>query len=239
MRILLQLRVFLALLISILGFAAHAQDVPPLTGEELKEFLGPVSPNLIRWTKQPMIDFQLYNGDPVPPVSGHIGFYVGSAPHPEYAPNSSIVRGHLGKYSVKWHRWNEDGQVKQEAVIYMRWFQVVDIWISGRQASDVEKLASIVSQLPLFNEKPTPPIPEMNNRADELLDTHPSLNWAVILCVPALFLIGVWLFNRRLRRLVPKLSGRMARLMIYSIGFFFLVAALLWFFAPIPFSCRQ
>ena len=43
----------------------HAEDAKPLVAKELAEFLGPESPQAFRWTKNTMIDFDLYNGEAI------------------------------------------------------------------------------------------------------------------------------------------------------------------------------
>jgi hypothetical protein len=213
---------------------ALAQEVPPLAGKELSEFLGPVSPDVVRWTKSCGLDFVVYNGEALPPLKGHVGFYVGSAPSPEHPANAAIVYGRLGKYPAKWHRWNDAGQIKQQALIYMRWFQVVDIWMDAPQQSDLDQLSTIVARLPIFNEKPKSPIVD-DTLADELLDTHPSLFWAVLSSVPVFFLVGLWLVAHRLRKRQQKLSHRASWLASYCLVFLMLTVGILWVCAPKPF----
>jgi len=110
----------------------------------------------------------------------------------------------------------------------MRWYRQVDIRIAGPRQSDVDQLTAIVSQLTLFNKKPDP-FPPGENGIEETVDTHPSLFFSIVLAGPALFLLGFWVFKRRLRRRHPKLSRRMLGLFAYSLAFFLCFAAG-WFF---------
>ena len=203
----------------------RAQDVQPLSGHELAEFLGPVSPNVVRWTKQSLIDFELYNGEAVPPLSGRIAFYRGAHPNPEHPADSTIVRARLGIYPTKWYRWTEDGWTRQQALIRMRWYQQIDIRISAPRQTDFDQLISIASQLPLFNKTPER-FPPGESIFDEVIDTHLSLYYGILLLGPVFFLIGFWLLQRRLRQPYPKLSRRLMLMTVYSIVLFICFVAL-------------
>ena len=66
----------LALLLS--TYAAGAKPMPP---KELAEFLGPVSPKTIAWTKTVGSDFDAYYGRAMPPLSGTVNIHIGGWPH--------------------------------------------------------------------------------------------------------------------------------------------------------------
>src|SRR5438045_6261195 len=83
---------------------AHSQEARPLTGQELSDFLGPVSPNVIRWTRTQSMDFELFNGEAISPLSGRLYFYLGGHPDFQREPNSTPVSGRLGIFRVKWYR---------------------------------------------------------------------------------------------------------------------------------------
>ena len=205
--------------------AVYAQEAPPLSGQELSDFLGPVSPNLIRWTREQSIDFELFNGEAMPPLSGHVYFYLGGHPDFQREPNSTPVNGQLGKHRVTWYRsLGENGSIVQHALLHLNWYWRVDIWIRGPKQSDVDQLIGIVSNLPLFNGKP-PPTLLGDSVVDDLLDAHVSLYLLLVFCAPALFLVGFWLLKRRLRRFDSKLSRRLSWLLTYSFGCFLLLAA--------------
>jgi len=79
----------------------------PLAGEELKHFLSCLS-DVIRWTKQSLIDFSCTMGTSCATL-WHIAFYVGAHPNPEHEPNGK--KGYqrtLGIYPVKWYRWTTE-----------------------------------------------------------------------------------------------------------------------------------
>ena len=77
---------------------AQLPQPQPLTGKELGDFLGPVSPEAFRWSKYALVDFGLYNGEAKPPLAGHVAFYLGG--HPDFKPavNSSRTKARLGRY---------------------------------------------------------------------------------------------------------------------------------------------
>lgn len=136
----------------------HAEDAKPLVAKELAEFLGPVSPQAFRWTKDTMIDFDLYNGEAIPPLSGHVGFYLGGHPQElRREPGSTTVKGRLGIFPVKWLRTVlNDGSISQRALVYLDDYWHVDIWISAKRQADLDRLIVSVSQLPTFTKKPKP-----------------------------------------------------------------------------------
>ncbi len=132
-------------------------DPQPIPPDELTEFLGPVSPDAIRWTRYSLIGFQLYNGEAISPLSGHVGFYVGS--YPDFKPdaNSTTARGRLGIFPVKWYRSKaDDGSFSQHALVRLDDVWKVDIKFTAKQQADVDRLVSVVSQLPLLTKKPKP-----------------------------------------------------------------------------------
>lgn len=82
----------LALLLATSAMAPRAAQAEPFSGDALKEFLGPVPSEIIDWEKQPAIDFELYNGVARAPLSGKVGFYLGTAPNFKPPSNSTVVK---------------------------------------------------------------------------------------------------------------------------------------------------
>jgi hypothetical protein len=143
---------FFALLLS-----AHAEGGKPMPPKELAEFLGPVSPKVIEWTKTIGPDFDAYYGRTMPPLSGTVNIHIGGWPH--FKPNaaSKTVTGRLGMFPVTWHRKvAPDGTISQEAVLRLYGLWKVDIWLEARRQSDIDGMIAIVSRLPTFTQKPKP-----------------------------------------------------------------------------------
>src|ERR1043165_5506817 len=85
----------LALLLS-----THAEGAKPIPPKELAEFLGPVSPKAIEWTKTVGSDFDAYYGHAMPPLSGTVNLYIGGWPHFKAKAASTTVTGRLGMFPV-------------------------------------------------------------------------------------------------------------------------------------------
>jgi hypothetical protein len=143
---------FIALLLS-----AQAEGAKPMSPRELAEFLGPVSPKAIAWTKAIGADFDAYSGRAMPPLSGTVNIYIGGWPHFKRDAKSVTVAGRLGMFPVTWYRKvAPDGTITQEAVpkLYDAW--KVDIWLEAKRQSDIDGMIAIVSRLPTFAQKPKP-----------------------------------------------------------------------------------
>jgi hypothetical protein len=142
----------LALLLS-----APAVGAKPMSQKELTEFLGPVSPKAIAWTKTVGSDFDAYYGRAMPSLSGTVNIHIGGWPH--FKPNaaSKTVTGHLGIFPATWHRKvAPDGTISQEAVLRLYGLWKVDIWLEAKRQSDIDGMIAIVSKLPTFTQKPKP-----------------------------------------------------------------------------------
>jgi hypothetical protein len=129
----------------------------PLKGKELADFLGPVSPTSFHWSKYTLIDFELYNGEPQAPLSGHVGFYVGG--HPDFKPpaGSKQIRGRLGRYPVTWYRAvDKDGLISQDALIPLDDYWQIDLRLSAKRQTDLDQIIATISRLPVFTKKPKP-----------------------------------------------------------------------------------
>ena len=142
----------LALLLS-----AHAEGGKPMSAKELAEFLGPVSPRVIEWTKTVGQDFDAYYGRAMPPLSGTVNLYIGGWPHFKRNAESTTVTGRLGMFPVTWHRKvAPDGTISQEAVLKLYDLWKVDIWVEAKRQSDIDRIIATVSKLPTFTQKPKP-----------------------------------------------------------------------------------
>jgi hypothetical protein len=152
------MRVFAIILLTGIASALHSDAAKPIPPKDLAEFLGPVSPQVIRWTKIAGPDFDLYNGEALSPLSGHVGFYLGGHPQ-EFKPDpqSSTVRGRLGIFPVKWYcAVMKNGSMSQRALIRLDEYWRVDIAITARRQEDIDRLIATLSQLPTFTKKPKP-----------------------------------------------------------------------------------
>jgi hypothetical protein len=144
--------VVLALLLS-----AHAGDAKPLSPKELAEFLGPVSPKKIEWTKSMGADFDAYAGRAMPPLSGTVNIYIGGWPHFKRDAKSTAIAGRLGMFPLNWYRKvAADGTISQEAAVKLYDAWKVDIWLEAKRQSDIDGMIAIISKLPTFTQKPKP-----------------------------------------------------------------------------------
>ena len=148
--------VVLAVLLS-----TQAAEAKPMTGKELAEFLGPVSPRKIEWTKSVGSDFDAYSGRAMPPLSGTVNIHIGGWPHFKRDAKSMTVPGRLGMFPVTWQRKvAPDGTISQEAVLTLHGFWKVDVWLEAKRQSDIDGMIAIVSKLPTFTQKPKPVSPQ-------------------------------------------------------------------------------
>ena len=150
MRNLLLAPVFSALLVI-------TADAKPMSQKELAEFLGPVSPRAIAWSKTMGTDFDAYTGRAAPPLSGTVNIYIGGWPHFKIRSGSTTVNGQLGMFPVKWHRSvTSNGTITQEAAVKLYDAWKVDIWLEAKRQADIDGMIAIISRLPTFAEKPRP-----------------------------------------------------------------------------------
>jgi hypothetical protein len=142
----------LALLLS-----TYAEGAKPMPPKELAEFLGPVSPKKVEWTKTVGPDFDAYSGLALPPLSGTVNIHIGGWPHFKRNAASTTVAGRLGMFPVTWHRRvAPDGTINQEAVLKLYDLWKVDTWLEAKRQSDIDGMIAIVSRLPTFTQKPKP-----------------------------------------------------------------------------------
>jgi hypothetical protein len=137
--------------------SAQAEGGKPMSAKELAEFLGPVSPRVIEWTKTVGPDFDAYYGRAISPLSGTVNLYIGGWPHFKRDAASTTVTGRLGMFPVTWHRKvAPDGAISQEAVLKLYDLWKVDIWIEAKRQPDIDRIIATVSKLPTFTQKPKP-----------------------------------------------------------------------------------
>lgn len=143
---------FFAVLLS-----TSVQGAKPMSQRELGEFLGPVSPKKIAWTKTVGSDFDAYSGRASPPLFGTVNIHIGGWPHFKRDARSMTVGGRLGMFPVTWHRKvAPDGTISQEAVMKLHDFWKVNVWLEAKRQSDIDGMIAIVSKLPTFTQKPKP-----------------------------------------------------------------------------------
>jgi hypothetical protein len=136
---------------------ANAEGAKPMSQKELREFLGPVSPRKMEWTKTVGSDFDAYSGRAQPPLAGTVNIHIGGWPHFKRDARSTTVAGRLGMFPVTWHRKvAPDGTISQEAVLKLHGFWKVDVWLEAKRQSDIDGMIAIVSKLPTFTQKPKP-----------------------------------------------------------------------------------
>jgi len=128
-----------------------------MSGKELAEFLGSVSPKAIAWSKSVGSDFDSYTGRAMAPLSGTVNIYIGGWPHFKGKAGSTTMTGRLGMFPVTWHRRvGSDGTINQEAALKLYDAWKVNIWFEAKRQSDIDGMIAIVSKLPTFTEKPKP-----------------------------------------------------------------------------------
>ena len=136
-------------------FARHTEAGNPMPTKELAEFLGPVSPKAILWTKSTGADFDAYVGRAMPPLAGTVNLYIGGWPH--FKPNTAgtAITGRVGLFPVTWHRKvASDGTINQETVFQLYGLWKVDIWLEARRQSDIDGMIAVLTRMPTFTEKP-------------------------------------------------------------------------------------
>ena len=149
----------IVLLLGVLSLA-NVEGARPMSQKELREFLGPVSPKKIEWTKTTGSDFDAYSGRAQPPLAGTVNIYIGGWPHFKRDARSTTVAGRVGQFPVTWHRKvAPDGTIHQEAVLKLYDFWKVDIWLEAKRQSDIDGMIALISRLPTFTQKPKPASP--------------------------------------------------------------------------------
>jgi hypothetical protein len=147
----------LIVLLLALPLSTQAGGGKPMPAKELAEFLGPVSPKAIAWTKSVGTDFDAYTGRAMPPLSGTVNLYIGGWPHFKASAASKTVTGRLGLFPVTWHRKvAPDGTISQETVFRLYGLWKVDIWLEAKRQSDIDGMIAILTKMPTFTEKPKP-----------------------------------------------------------------------------------
>ena len=150
------MRSSIVLLLALL-LSTHAEGAKPMPPKELAEFLGPVSPKVVAWTKTVGSDFDAYYGRAMPPLSGTVNIHIGGWPHFKPSAASTTVAGRLGIFPVTWHgKVASNGTISREAVLKLYDLWKVDIWLEAKRQSDIDGMIAIVSKLPTFTQKPKP-----------------------------------------------------------------------------------
>lgn len=202
-------RCTVALLLLAAIASAHAEK--PLSGRELAEFLGPVSPNLLTWQKSIEPDAEAFSGTAKPPLSGSVTidiFLWTTKPDLGVMP---AVGGpdQLGILHGSWTKGIYDG-VHSATFSFAdtdeRWIKVD---IQSPVESDVDTLAREISRLPMFNLTPATPFHDVMVRKQ----IARVVDW---LLLPSLFVISMWLPDRHLRK--KRVNGLRRALTLASIS---------------------
>jgi hypothetical protein len=210
-------------LIPLMFFAALvpvAANEQPLTEVQLTEFLGPGTTSSMTWTMVPAVDFVVYRGRPLPPLTGGVGIYLGGWPAFKPEPSAIVVPGQLGIFPVKWHRTvSPKGEIRQEALIPLdEDYLKAHVWIEAERQPDLDKLLGEVSRLPTFSFKHESPF------RDYIVRERRALIAASVVC-PLLLGGSVWLLDRLLRRKKASVVRRGLALAGISAGWILLVAS--------------
>ena len=206
-------RTLVVILLIGLGPIAQAKETS-FTGMELAEFLGPVPPDVVHWSRVVSIDFVVYHGVAQPPLSGRVGFYVGGWPDFKPEDGSTIVKDRLGIYPVKWYRkMRANGTIRQTGLVKLDYYWKSDVWIEAARQSDVDQLVAILAKLPTFTKKPEP-IPGMPQTALEYY-AREIMAIGVFLSSFSILVSIAWLLNRRWHRAGFALARRLFLLSAY------------------------
>lgn len=209
------------------GVVLAGQPGNPMPPEELAKFLGPVPSKGMTWTKVQGVDFAVYYGKPDPPLTGHVGFYVGGWPDFEPDSGSVIIEGRLGIFPLKWYRKaTGEGKVSQAALVKLDHYWRADVWVGADRQADVDQLVAILGQLPRFTKKPSP-----EDGGPTVCDYYGG---AVILVVAfstflMILTVGGWVLHRQLRKAQASLPRRLFLLAGY-------VGGMIAFIAVVAFS---
>ncbi len=178
---------------------ADAQDGVPIAKDELPSFLGPVPADQFTWRVVQSIDFDVYHGDANPPLRGSVGFYVGGWPQ-DLGPSQMAFASRLGRFPVMWHRTvAADGSIAQEGGVALGGIinLKVHVWAEAPDANDLEKLLSVVGQLPIFSSGATPKRFEWLR---DILIQEERIRHLIWIGWPIAVLAAAWFVDRLSRR---------------------------------------
>lgn len=197
-----------ALAALVFGRISHAngQNGEPIPEQELGKFLGPVPPSHFTWCVLESIDFSVYYGEPHPPLTGSVGFYLGGFPG-QFKPSPTTFKSRLGRFPVKWHRSSSaDGAIHQEAIIRIDKVMGLKahIWAEAPNENEMEKLLSVVGQLPTFS---SGALPNRYQVWHDVLAEEQRIRRLIWASWSALVLACAWFVDRICRRRKRKLSA--------------------------------
>jgi hypothetical protein len=178
--------------------SVRASDMESLSGDELRKFLGPVSPNLLTWKKVIWPDMEMYSATANPPLSGSVGItmFLWTWKGAHKGPGGP---DHLGTLSGGWLSKDtylgENGELEHQLSFNFcdDRDRRVELGISSPVESDMTKLIAEISRLPIFNSTPSVPFHDLmvRKRIGQIVD---------FVVFPLLFAISVWLPLRSLRK---------------------------------------
>jgi hypothetical protein len=134
-----------------IALSSCATDAP-LSAREKSDVLGAQASPSLRWRKTEGPDFMVYRAEAKSPLSGQVGFYVGTAPNFQPEQGSTVRRGRLGAYSVQWHRKiDADGSIHQSAVITLQKDSYyIHAWVYSDNELNLNALVLELSKLRRF-----------------------------------------------------------------------------------------
>jgi hypothetical protein len=165
-----------------------------LSGRELANFLGSVSPGLCVWEKDIGPGIELYHGTANAPISGRINITLTLAGWSSGIPiDVPSELGQLGIFPVYWQKWANDEYFFRTATFADDHEQRVDVFVYAKNEVDANRLANEASRLPMFNSTMSTPFRAMIVRKQ----IARVVDW---LLLPSLFVLSVWLPDRYLRK---------------------------------------
>jgi hypothetical protein len=220
-------RGFIAMLFLAALVCAKADEGKPLSETELAEFLGPNATSLMTWSAVGGPDFVVYYGTAKPPLSGGAGIYLGNAPNFEPDRASTVVRGKLGIFPVKWRRTvSPDGAIHQETLLSLDDLDIekAHVWLNASNETDLTQLLGDLSRSPVFSH---PYHSELHDEMYKMVAQDRRARIRGSLVSGTLFLAGAWFLDWRIRRRRGFALGRGLALGAYALGSGLLGAAMM------------
>jgi hypothetical protein len=174
---------------------ASARAEKPLSGGELGQFLGPVSPSLLTWEKTIVADVEIYEGSANVPLSGSVIIDISLWTVKPDLGVMPAVGGpdRLGTLHGSWTKGIYNGIHSAAFSFADTDERLIMVDIQSPLESDVETLTREVSRLPMFNSTAATPFHDLMVRKY----LARVVDW---LLLPSLFLISIWLADRHLRK---------------------------------------
>jgi hypothetical protein len=182
--------------IAVLMIAVSTNAMPvSMSRQELAKFLGPVSPGLVTWEKNVREGSESYEGKANPPFSGTVSLTMFLPPWKPDLGEMPVIEGpdRLGVLSGTWSEGEHEGGYYDAFRFADRDGRFLYVDIQSPAQTDVERLKKEVSRLPMFNLSASSPFRALETRRR----VSRLLAWVAL---PGLFLLSLWLSQRKLRK---------------------------------------